>query len=271
MDPSVHSNNDNQDGDAFLVSQQLYDELLATVPSDALLDPSISPASLPSSPSWHASSSSMNPRSPVSRGTNELATIRKLSLALFIVLICYALSRQDVLDAILVRFQQPIEKACTAIEDRIAYLFHDPVLPNMPPCIPKLCPDTLSFLSHPDPYAVLGLRHPPFGPTRPAPTRLDIGRALRARVFIYHPDKSQRYLEPDKATYVTGIYTKAARTLLEDLGNGTFAWQWFSDQGKKHLEDYLRERSYQEFGPVDKWTVIREIRVGDIRWLLRDL
>lgn len=148
--------------------------------------------------------------------------------------------------------------------------FHDPAL-NTTSCIPKLCPGTLSFLSHPDPYAVLGLREPPYGPGRPGPTRLEIRRAFRAHAALYHPDKSQDYLDPDTATYITGIYTKHLRTLLEDVDKETFARQWWFSSSHRHTEEYLRKRSLEEFGPVDKWTVIREIRVGDIRWLLGEL
>ncbi|KAL9019963.1 MAG: hypothetical protein Q9185_002785 [Variospora sp. 1 TL-2023] len=337
-DSSVHSDDNSQDGDAsldsqeehdaFLLSQQLYDELLTSIhPPSPTPDSSTSPTSRSSSPSSHTSVSSPHPHSLVSQGTHRRATAQRLFIVLFLVAIYYALyyalSHQDAIDTILVRFQQPIEKACTTAQDRLEYraaslffqslspfviaplplsplssppassrliptedayfpynngadehssivTFHDPAL-NRTPCIPKLCPGTLSFLSHPDPYAVLGLRQPPYGPGSPAPTRLDIRRAFRAHTSLYHPDKSQAYLEPGTATYITGIYTKHLRTLLDDMGKERFAEGWVSGQAHRHTAEYLRERSQQEFGPVDKWTVIREIRVGDLRWLLGDL
>lgn len=68
-----------------------------------------------------------------------------------------------------------------------------------------------------------------------------------------------------------GIYTRHLRTLLEDVGEERFAKEWSSGWADRHVVEYLKERSRQEFGPVDKWTVIREIQVGDIRWLLGDL
>ncbi|KAL9013991.1 MAG: hypothetical protein Q9173_001347 [Seirophora scorigena] len=286
MDSSVHSDDNSQDGDAFpesqeeqdafLLSQQLHGELLTSIhPPSPLTESPTSPASRSSSPSSHTSFSTIRSHSLVSQGTHRRATAQRLFIALFLVAICYALhyalSRQDVVDTILVRFQQPIEKACTTAQNRLEYLtFRDPAL-NTTPCIPNLCPGTLSFLSHPNPYAVLGLRQPPYGPGSPAPTRLDIRRAFRAHTSLYHPDKSQAYLAPDTATYITGIYTKHLRTLLDDLGKERFAEEWLSGQAHRHTAEYLRERSQQEFGPVDKWTVIREIQVGDLRWLLGDL
>ncbi|KAL8967291.1 MAG: hypothetical protein Q9197_005507 [Variospora fuerteventurae] len=291
-DSSVHSDDNSQDGDAsldsqeehdgFLLSQQLYDELLTSIhPPSPTPDSSTSPTSRSSSPSSHTSVSYPHPHSLVSQGTHRRVTAQRLFIVLFLVAIYYALyyalSHQDVIDTILVRFQQPIEKACTTAQDRLEYhahfpynngadehssivTFHDPAL-NRTPCIPKLCPGTLSFLSHPDPYAVLGLRQPPYGPGSPAPTRLDIRRAFRTHTSLYHPDKSQAYLEPDTATYITGIYTKHLRTLLDDVGKERFAKEWVSGQAQRHTAEYLRERSQQEFGPVDKWTVIREIRI----------
>lgn len=69
---------------------------------------------------------------------------------------------------------------------------------------------------------------------------------------------------------MTGIYTRHLRTLLDGVGKERFAKEWFSDSWQRHRDDWLRERSYQEFGLVDKWTKIREIRIGNLRWLLGD-
>lgn len=84
----------------------------------------------------------------------RLATMRRLFLALFLVSMCCALSRQDVLDTILVRFQPSIEKACRAIENRLAYCTYSflpvPVPPSLSyPRCPTLALSSLSCLLRP--------------------------------------------------------------------------------------------------------------------------
>lgn len=141
----------------------------------------------------------------------------------------------------------------------------DPSLANNTLCVPTLCPSTLSFLYHPNPYAVLGLPLPSYAYA--PPSKKEMQRAYRTLAMLYHPDKSASYLSPEIATHIMAIYTSAMEILLDPEAKNDFEKQWLRGSGSRTVEELSRAEDLEKFGKVDTWSVIKEIQVGDLRKL----
>ncbi|KAL8669558.1 MAG: hypothetical protein Q9168_005855 [Polycauliona sp. 1 TL-2023] len=138
---------------------------------------------------------------------------------------------------------------------------HDP-----PQCIPKLCPSTMSFLHHPDPFDVMDFHIPPYHDNkpghRPRPTTAEIRARFRYYAALYHPDHS--VLEKDMATGIMSIYTHATAALLEEHYYAEQSPEFKrvnKDRDGPTPEERRRKWDRADVAPVDFWKVVEGIRV----------
>ncbi|KAL9597188.1 MAG: hypothetical protein Q9219_005310 [cf. Caloplaca sp. 3 TL-2023] len=186
----------------------------------------------------------------------------------------------SITDRILVFNEPLIDGSCAWAQRRIfdrqeysaLFSLSDPWPPPLPPaaaaaalsdkaCVPTLCPSTLSFLHHPNPYSVLSF--PSTG--REPINKTTVSARLRSASRLFHPDKkSQHHLPDSLANGILAIHHDAAVTLLDWRKRSA----WDQDE-----EQRIRKAKSTAFAEMDEGHgvqgLLRKVREKECRSFLR--
>ncbi|KAL8748946.1 MAG: hypothetical protein Q9184_007013 [Pyrenodesmia sp. 2 TL-2023] len=165
----------------------------------------------------------------------------------------------DFQDDFLLQFEETITSSCGKAGRRLHHLHARPFFPTSatsntktsPPCVPTLCPNTLSFLTSPKNfYSVLGLPDP--SPIRPPTPRSEITAAYNALIKFYHPDKIlTHHLPPEISAYIFAVIRAAGKTLLNDKRRENYDRNFLTGAMGRRIKEAERKR-IEMVGDVDK-------------------
>ncbi|KAI4167908.1 MAG: hypothetical protein LQ343_006818 [Gyalolechia ehrenbergii] len=169
-------------------------------------------------------------------------------------------------DDFLLMFEDKIDEGCGQMGRRLMELHsdRDGLHPSSPRCVPHLCPATLSFLDHPNPYLVLGFDFPPH--TQPL-TKEVISKAYHSLVLTYHPDKvHQHHLPPDKSAFILRAIHSAGKILLNDEARAEWDRQWLSPKNKAARFGQLVNRARRGIATndIEGWDFWADIAGSDV-------
>ncbi|KAI4167994.1 MAG: hypothetical protein LQ343_006746 [Gyalolechia ehrenbergii] len=161
------------------------------------------------------------------------------------------------IDKALWRYRRTIDKGCGWAGRRITNLElqRPPSRTSSPPCIPKFCPNTLSWIHYPNPYAILGFPTPSMlDPTDTRPTAQQILLRHRHIAAHYHPDRLYlSHLSYLDATRILIILQTAKETLLTPEKREEWEKEYFYGKtGGLMRGSDARQKSFLERWPASR-------------------
>ncbi|KAL8900034.1 MAG: hypothetical protein Q9192_001279 [Flavoplaca navasiana] len=163
------------------------------------------------------------------------------------------IARLSVRDQLLLEFQDPINSFCGAAGRRLNRLNARPSTSTAgEPCVPSLCPNTLSFLqSTRNLYTVLGLPSPSY--FSEPPSNAAIANASGELIKFYHPDRIHtHHLPPETSVYIFALIRAARKTLLDPKSRERWDKQYLLGAmgSDMRMEKTRRQALVQN---VDRW------------------
>ncbi|KAL8726415.1 MAG: hypothetical protein Q9166_006728 [cf. Caloplaca sp. 2 TL-2023] len=165
-------------------------------------------------------------------------------------------------DQIVWQSRSSIDKACGWLGRKIQHLESDGAFSSnarpSPACIPKFCPNTLSWIAYPNHYAVLGLPAPPYI-IRERPTNTEIHRNYRQIAAFYHTDKLYlNHLSEEDATHILLVLQEAKETLTDSQKRREWEQQWLYGR----VGNFLRGRRSRIKGYIRDWDILKAMPHG---------